>query len=96
MCCRYEAYFWWLVGLRQLYISEKTNNIEANEGVQGLKIYRLQQLYEVPWIYERFLFYIKRSHYLMEKTSQGIARGTNRIHYGPQRNFSFVDVGKTI
>jgi hypothetical protein len=32
----------------------------------------------------------------MEKTSWGIARGTNRIQYMPQRNIRFVDLGKTI
>jgi hypothetical protein len=34
--------------------------------------------------------------YLMEKASQGIARGTNRTHYRPQRNVRFMDLGKTI
>jgi hypothetical protein len=32
----------------------------------------------------------------MEKTGQGIARGTNRAHYKPQKNVRFVDLGKTI
>jgi hypothetical protein len=37
----------------------------------------------------------KRTQYLMEKTSQGIERGTNRTHYKPQRNARFVNLGKT-
>jgi hypothetical protein len=32
----------------------------------------------------------------MEKTGQGIASGTDKTHYKPQRNVRFVDLGKTI
>jgi hypothetical protein len=32
----------------------------------------------------------------MEKTGQGIARGTNRTHYTPERNVRFMDLGKII
>jgi hypothetical protein len=32
----------------------------------------------------------------MEKTGQGIARGTNKTYYRPHRNVPFVDLGKAI
>jgi hypothetical protein len=32
----------------------------------------------------------------MEKTGQGIARGTNRTHYRPERNVQFAALRKAI
>jgi hypothetical protein len=79
----------YLYGFIDWYISEKANNIKVNEGIWRWKVYKLQQLYEVARIlYEGFLFSGKRTQYLTEKTSQGIAWGTNRIHYRPQRKIA--------
>jgi hypothetical protein len=45
-----------------------------------MKVYRLQQLYEMARILnERFGFSSMRTQHLMEKTSQGLARGS---HHG--------------
>jgi hypothetical protein len=66
-------------GFVDWYISERTDNVKANEGIGRLKIYRLQQLYELARIVnEIFQFCSKRTQNLMEKTDQGIARETNR------------------
>jgi hypothetical protein len=44
-----------------------------------LKVYSLQQLYEVAQILdEGFQFSSKRTEYPMEETSQGVARGTKQ------------------
>jgi hypothetical protein len=86
-----------LQGFVDWNIGEKPDNIKANEGIWGLKIYRLQQLYEVARILnEGFRYSSKKTQYLIEKTSQGLARWTNRTYYRPQRNDRFVDLGKTI
>jgi hypothetical protein len=39
-----------LQGFVDWYVSERTVNIKANEGIWRLKVYRLQQLYEVAKI----------------------------------------------
>jgi hypothetical protein len=64
-------------------MSEKTDKIKANEVIWRLKVYRLQQLHEVARILqEGFRFSDKRTQYLMEKTSQGIARNPKELTTG--------------
>lgn len=76
-----------LEGFIDWYISEKTKNIKDNEGIWRLKIYRLQQPYEVArFLSEGFRLFSKRTQYFMEETSQYIARGSGGTRCRPQRS----------